>query len=609
MSQRAAGNGYSWWWASNIRTKQSKWLEQNLQDMEDKVEHVLNLIQKDGDSFAKRAEMYYKHRPDVISFVEETVRAYRSLAQRYDKLSTELQKANTTIASICPEKVSYEDDDDYTVGPSKILKNDRENTTKIPKAPKLPGKKNSSKKTIKAKDDQDNVETLMNESVLKSCDESLRMLQEKLESVKHKFDLDQVNDDKSKSNDDQKETEMVAEMAETIDKIVNKIVSLETSVSSQTQLTDSLRQETDDLQAQIQKLEAQKAELMKLQKTSVLETESRKHDISWQQMLLNGLEDKDDILLEEYISILKSYKKTKKQLSEEEQRNQGTLSLMKSAIVKRNYKIQLLEQKLKRLQQTSDEDELDVLLAENKDDEFDMVDESQTVSTVERKLRMEIDKIFDENLGFWLRFSNAFRQVLKFKNQVKELQEEVNKIKVRGLEGKSSTSMFTTDLITEIKPVYKHLKEINGKLTIWLEESKSLRNELQMRCSYLTKIEEKITQALTEGVEDEEIKFSTHEAEKFKGEISNIKQENNKVEKELQACLDHVIALKLDVEKTLERLEMEFRLVTKQNPLRKGRSMGRSTTLRSLIFGSKSKKQNSCFFTCIGGHHKKGKSF
>jgi hypothetical protein len=27
MLQRAASNAYSWWWASHIRTTQSKWLE------------------------------------------------------------------------------------------------------------------------------------------------------------------------------------------------------------------------------------------------------------------------------------------------------------------------------------------------------------------------------------------------------------------------------------------------------------------------------------------------------------------------------------------------------------------------------------------------------
>ncbi|RRT45285.1 hypothetical protein BHE74_00042084 [Ensete ventricosum] len=31
MLQRAASNAYSWWWASHVRTKQSKWLDGNLQ--------------------------------------------------------------------------------------------------------------------------------------------------------------------------------------------------------------------------------------------------------------------------------------------------------------------------------------------------------------------------------------------------------------------------------------------------------------------------------------------------------------------------------------------------------------------------------------------------
>jgi hypothetical protein len=33
MLQRAASNAYSWWWASHIRTRQSKWLDSNLQGL------------------------------------------------------------------------------------------------------------------------------------------------------------------------------------------------------------------------------------------------------------------------------------------------------------------------------------------------------------------------------------------------------------------------------------------------------------------------------------------------------------------------------------------------------------------------------------------------
>ncbi|QHO03081.1 hypothetical protein S245_045683 [Arachis hypogaea] len=80
--------------------------------MEEKVQAVLKLLQEEGDSFGKRAEMYYKRRPELINFVEECFRAYRSLADRYDHLSRDLQNANNTIAANCPDKVTYIDEDE-----------------------------------------------------------------------------------------------------------------------------------------------------------------------------------------------------------------------------------------------------------------------------------------------------------------------------------------------------------------------------------------------------------------------------------------------------------------------------------------------------------------
>ncbi|GAB4844188.1 hypothetical protein Ancab_037554 [Ancistrocladus abbreviatus] len=148
MLQRAASNAYSWWWASHIRTKQSKWLEQNLQDVEEKVNSMLKIIDQEGDSFAKRAEMYYKKRPELINFVEETYRAYRALAERFDHISKDLQSANRTIATVFPEQVqlSMESDDDESVtgttAPSPISEKSFRSappiTKSIPKAPKFP---------------------------------------------------------------------------------------------------------------------------------------------------------------------------------------------------------------------------------------------------------------------------------------------------------------------------------------------------------------------------------------------------------------------------------------------------------------------------------------
>ncbi|EOA22255.1 hypothetical protein CARUB_v10002850mg [Capsella rubella] len=141
MLRRAASNAYSWWWASHVRTKQSKWLEENLQDIEEKVQYALKLLEDEGDSFAKRAEMYYKRRPELISFVEESFKAYRALAERYDHISKELQNANTTIASVFPEQVpefamNEDDDDDAPISPRKHKTH--ASNQNVPKVPDFP---------------------------------------------------------------------------------------------------------------------------------------------------------------------------------------------------------------------------------------------------------------------------------------------------------------------------------------------------------------------------------------------------------------------------------------------------------------------------------------
>ncbi|XP_030464351.1 protein NETWORKED 4A-like [Syzygium oleosum] len=92
MKRMEPRKSHSWWWDSHIGTKNSKWLADNLEEMDQGVKRMLKLIEEDGDSFAKKAEMYYKRRPDLVSHVEEFYRMYRSLAERYDHLTGELRK-------------------------------------------------------------------------------------------------------------------------------------------------------------------------------------------------------------------------------------------------------------------------------------------------------------------------------------------------------------------------------------------------------------------------------------------------------------------------------------------------------------------------------------
>ncbi|XP_027368001.1 protein NETWORKED 3A-like [Abrus precatorius] len=77
-----------WWWLdSHSNTRRSPWLQSTLTELSEKTRAMLKLIEEDADSFAQRAEMYYKKRPELVSMVEDFYRTHRSLAERYDQIA------------------------------------------------------------------------------------------------------------------------------------------------------------------------------------------------------------------------------------------------------------------------------------------------------------------------------------------------------------------------------------------------------------------------------------------------------------------------------------------------------------------------------------------
>ncbi|KZV53782.1 hypothetical protein F511_00048 [Dorcoceras hygrometricum] len=350
-------------------------------------------------------------------------------------------------------------------------------------------------------------------------------------------------------------------------------------------------------------------------------TTEKEEELNWQQMLLTGMEDREKILLKEYTTILRNYKDVKKKLGDiekQERDNQFDIILkmkeMKDTIAKRDEEVHRLRQKLNLLQENKDmkvdsvPDERGVkpeaggddlqenpLTSKEGDIKLVFIDRTTSpISAVEEKLRMGIDAILDENLDFWLRFSTAFHQIQKFKTEVQDLQDEILKL----LEKKMQVGSVTTEQKSEVRPIYKHLREIQTELTVWLEQSVSLKDEQKRRFASLCSIQEEITNALKEGVEGEEIRFSSHQAAKFQGEILNMKQENNKVREELQAGLDHVSTLQLDIEKSLRKLNEEFGICSDQQQLKQAMSRSR-IPLRSFIFGTKPKKQKHSILSCM----------
>ncbi|MBA0828811.1 hypothetical protein Goarm_013444 [Gossypium armourianum] len=72
-------------------------------DFDMKINGILSIIlQDEGDSFAKRAEMYYQKRPQLIQMVEDLHKSYRSLADKYEQLRSQLNHGShpTLLSSL-----------------------------------------------------------------------------------------------------------------------------------------------------------------------------------------------------------------------------------------------------------------------------------------------------------------------------------------------------------------------------------------------------------------------------------------------------------------------------------------------------------------------------
>ncbi|KAK7385393.1 hypothetical protein VNO78_31110 [Psophocarpus tetragonolobus] len=951
MLQRAASNAYSWWWASHIRTKQSKWLDQSLQDMEEKVAGTLSVLCDEGDSFAKRAEMYYKKRPELVTFVEEAFRAYKALADRYDHLSKELQSANRTIASVFPDQVpchiEEDDEEESDTGTNSSPPNPNNlthNKPSIPKVPKIPKKdfrsqsmllsrKGTLKRTCSSakyvptisgsgltKDEalaeidklqkeilslqtekefvrnlyerayqkywemedqitetqkrvcslqdefgvgtviqDDEARALMAATALKSCQKTLSKLQEiqaqsskeakeeyervkkaheKFETLRDQFiskyvsqqnkfesvepekrcmdeEMDHMEHDvgllrekiKQKLEEDSGNSLTVTEMAECIDELVNKVCTLETAVSSQTGMVKRLRSETDGLQTNIKKLEEDREMLIegsevtnkklkeleeelwrvkmlnrsvrtqdntlqthfteascnlehlsgklnnmkpdeeeenlvlykkkrtascgepgqksekrdrnlsnsdvktakeyvganfdnnksnlsdgsfineRIQKlvqqdhddlsdtASNLDTESQdlttveEEQPNWRQMFINGLDDREKILLEEYTSVLVNYKDVRLKLNDVEKKNRDsifelTLQLreMKNALDTRDKEIQFLHQKMNSPNANPDESPCTITTeykytpheallrkegqgANVSDSEISPSDldanatptpfaeqaeiestgkndlssvkmtleklmahqdKRHDLSNLEQKFRSAIDDLLEENLEFWLRFSTSVHQIQKFQNSIQDLKAELKIIREKNKKSEGYSHSKQQPVQSQLRPIFRHLREIRTELSLWVEHNAVLQDELQGRYSSLSNIQDEIAKAgKTESGADTEELISKYQAAKFLGEILNMKQENSKVASELQAGLSLVKGMKIDVEKTLDELDEAIGINSSNNTnssqLKPSSSRAR-IPLRSFLFGVKLKKQknhHASLFACV----------
>ncbi|KAK8963911.1 hypothetical protein KSP40_PGU001493 [Platanthera guangdongensis] len=326
------------------------------------------------------------------------------------------------------------------------------------------------------------------------------------------------------------------------------------------------------------------------------------------QSLLNGVDDKEKILLTEYTSILRNYKKIKERLFQVEKNNEeyvfetsGQLLELKKANEAKDEELRSMQQILSKQQRRNpSENEPEVPV----DEKSATVSNGESTSHVVEKFRRDIDVLLDENLGFWLRFSTSFQQIQKFQLDFDHLQAAFKRLSDRNTE-ESSDSVVSSDSM----PVDKQLRELKSELQVWLEQNDSLKGESKTRFISLCNIQEEISEALASGLESDSVQLSPFQAANFQGEISNMQHENNKVSDELQAGVDHVRGLRAEVDKILSEFDEKLELPSSQgsrhhnNPFRIFPSKTH-IPLRNFLFGVKSKKKPS-IFRCVNPAYQK----
>lgn len=429
-------------------------------------------------------------------------------------------------------------------------------------------------------------------------------------------------------SEDEPKHDVIAQNALNQDEVLLNDVTLNSAMENEVKVTDSQTEEEATIVENKSSIELKENETTHdISNDDTIESrDDRSHENDCSQIssetesaLKSDSEEEaktleENALLSEYRKTLQDYEEVKSKLNDVEKKTQDALfesSLqlkeLKTSNAVKDEEIRLLRQKLnlfqKNLEGNEETGELPPLQTpplqppENHVmDAMFKLEEPEPSSVIEEKFRMGIDELLEENLVFWMKFSASFTEIQKYETTTKDLLAEVSRIeeKWKATEGSSSTKY---SLKSDARPLYKHLSEIQSELTLWLENSAMLKEELQQRFASLCEIQEEITTALKASAEGYDFKFTSYNAAKFQGEVLNMKQENHKVADELQAGLDLVTTLQLDAEKALAKMNDRFGLSnSKRNQMRTEDSKNR-VPLRSFIFGVKPKKQKQSIFS------------
>ncbi|KFK37545.1 hypothetical protein AALP_AA4G270800 [Arabis alpina] len=157
---------------------------------------MLKLIEGNADSFAQRAETYYKKRPELITIVEDFYRAHRSLAERFDHLKSSSSDNGLrsskfhhqeTMESVCDSNSQFEDADSEIEDP--VYEEEDQNASSSDDSPPFEDKEEAIEKDLEVVNCKEDQTLKLEQEKLKLIEETDALRKQLLEKDEEKREV------------------------------------------------------------------------------------------------------------------------------------------------------------------------------------------------------------------------------------------------------------------------------------------------------------------------------------------------------------------------------------------------------------------------------------
>lgn len=507
--------------------------------MDSKVKTMIKLIEVDEDSFVRRAEVYFRRRPELMKLVEEFYRAYRALAERYDHATGVIRHAHQTMSEAFPDQIPSlmnDDSDPHTPEMQASVNPDESSDFSSAKAngevETLAGRKGFSKQL----------------NGLEKARKGLNFHEVEREAGQgmKKNDLQALKDALAKL-----ETEKEAGLLQ-YKQALEKLSKLESAVSQAKEDSRGFNERASTAEAEVESLKETLVTVESEREASLLQYQQCLSRISNLESHISQVEEDTGQLTERATKAEKETEILKEELAQVKAEKEALLGKYLESLEK----IANLENKL--------------LLAEDY--------ASRTSERAERaekqveSLKETIARLTEEKEAAVHKYEECLEKIAALEREIAVIQEEAERLRAKvGVQdqelsekqkelGKLWTCVQEERMrFMEAENAFQSLQNMHAKVQ---EELRSVATELQKKVELLKDMEiqnqhlqDEVQRAIDENKSLNELNLSSAVTIKsLQGEIFGLKDQKGKLEQELEVRVDEKSALQQEIYSLKEEL-------------------------------------------------------